>query len=186
MPPDLSLTATTDQPQVLHQLRRDRAHVAEALDGHPGARDRHAQPLQRLAGDQHAPPAGRLAPAERAAHLDRLAGHDRGDGVALVHGVGVHDPRHHPLVGVDVGRGDVGVGAQGLDDRGGVAPGDALQLRVGELERIADHAALRAAERDVDHRALPGHPRRQRLHLVERDRQCRIGCHPWPGPREVL
>ena len=34
--------------------------------------------------------------------------------------------------------------------------------------RIADHAALGAAERNVDHRALPGHPGGQRAHFVQR------------------
>ena len=33
--------------------------------------------------------------------------------------------------------------------------------------RIAGHAALRAAERDVDEGALPGHPHRQRADVVE-------------------
>ena len=54
---------------------------------------------------------------------------------------------------------------------GGVAAGDALELAGGHLQRIADDAALGAAEREVDHRALPGHPRRERLHFVERDVQ---------------
>ena len=34
--------------------------------------------------------------------------------------------------------------------------------------RIADHAALGAAERNVHHRAFPGHPRCQRAHFVQR------------------
>ncbi len=33
--------------------------------------------------------------------------------------------------------------------------------------RIADHAALAAAERDVHHGALPGHPGGQRAHRVD-------------------
>ena len=35
--------------------------------------------------------------------------------------------------------------------------------------RIADDAALGAAEGDVDHGAFPGHPGGQRAHFVERD-----------------
>jgi hypothetical protein len=34
--------------------------------------------------------------------------------------------------------------------------------------RVADDAALAAAERDVDHRALPGHPGREGAHRVDR------------------
>ena len=39
-----------------------------------------------------------------------------------------------------------------------VFSGDPAQLVLRELLRIADDAALRAAERDVRHRALPRHP----------------------------
>ena len=35
--------------------------------------------------------------------------------------------------------------------------------------RVDDDAALGAAERNVDHGALPGHPHSERLDLVERD-----------------
>ena len=49
-----------------------------------------------------------------------------------------------------------------------VAARDALQFAVRKQVGIADHAALGAAERDVDHRALPRHPRSQRAHFVER------------------
>ena len=49
-----------------------------------------------------------------------------------------------------------------------VAPRHTLQFAIGNQRGIADHAALRAAERNVDHRALPGHPGRQRAHFVER------------------
>ena len=44
-----------------------------------------------------------------------------------------------------------------------------LELGLRELLRVAGDAALRAAERDVHQRALPGHPHRERLDLVERD-----------------
>jgi hypothetical protein len=90
--------------------------------------------------------------------------------VALVHGIRVHDPRHHPLVGVHVRGRHVGVGTQGLDDGRGIASGDPLQLAVGELEGITHDAALGTAERDVHHRALPSHPGGERRHLVQRHR----------------
>ena len=59
--------------------------------------------------------AGRLAAAQRSADLDRLAGHHGGRRVADVHRVGVHEPGHHLLVGVDVGRRDVVLGADRLE-----------------------------------------------------------------------
>jgi hypothetical protein len=89
--------------------------------------------------------------------------------VADVHAVGVHDPGHDLGVGVDVGRGDVLVGADGIDDLGDVAARQRLQLAPRHPRRVADDAALAAAERHLRDRALPRHPRRQRRDLVERD-----------------
>ena len=90
-------------------------------------------------------------------------------GLAHVHGVGVHDPGHGLLVGAHVGRGNVFLRADELDQLGGVAAGHALQLALRHLSGIADDAALGAAEGDVDDGALPGHPAGQRAHFVERD-----------------
>ena len=118
--------------------------------------------------DHHAAPRG-FAPAERSAHLDRLAGHHRGRRCGRrACCVGVHDPRHDLLVGVDVGRGHVLLGADRVDDFGDVAARERLELALRHLRRIADDAALAAAERNVRDGALPGHPRRERRHFVER------------------
>ncbi len=125
--------------------------------------------LGRFARDDHHAAAGRLAPSERSAHLDRLAGHDRGRGVADVHAVGVHDPRHDLIVGVDVGRRDVLVRADGVDDLGDVAARQRLELAARHARGIADDAALAAAEGHVRDGALPGHPGGQRRDFVERD-----------------
>ena len=53
-------------------------------------------------------------------------------------------------------------------DLGGVAPGQVLQLRLGEEFRIDGDAALGSAVRQADHRAFPGHPHRQGLDFLER------------------
>ena len=57
------------------------------------------------------------------------------------------------------------------DDRdlGRIAPRQTLVLVHRELLGVYGDAALGAAERDVDDGALPGHPHRERLDLVERD-----------------
>ena len=118
--------------------------------------------------DDHHAAAGRFAPAERAAHLDRLAGHDGGRRVADVHAVGVHHPRHDLIVGVDVGRRHVLFRTDGVDDLGDVAARQRLELAARHPRRIADDAALAAAERDVRDGALPCHPRGERGDFVER------------------
>src|SRR6185295_13563086 len=48
-----------------------------------------------------------------------------------------------------------------------VAAGDALEFEVGEHARVADDSAFRAAEGDVDDRALPGHPGGEGADFVE-------------------
>ena len=152
-----------------HQLRGDRADVAEALHGDARALELEPEMLRGFARDDHHAAARRLAPPERPAHLDRLAGDDRRRGVADVHRVGVHDPRHDLFVGVDVGRRHVLVGADRVDDLGGVAARQRFELALRHLGRIANDAALAAAERQLRDGALPRHPRRERRHFVERD-----------------
>ena len=101
--------------------------------------------------------------------FDGLAGHHRGLRVARVHGIGVHDPGHGLFIGIHVGRGNVDLRPDEIEQLRGVAARDALQLAHGMDVGIADDAALAAAEGDVDHGALPGHPGGQRAHLVKVD-----------------
>ena len=96
-----------------------------------------------------------------------LPGHDAGDGLAHVHRVGVHEPRHDLRGGADVGRRDILIGPDDLDQFGGVAAGDALEFGGGKLVGIARHPALGAAVRQVDRRALPGHPEGQGRYFVQ-------------------
>ena len=163
------MTATIFAPIAGQQIRRDRPDVAESLHGDRRALDVEAEMLRRLARDDHHAAAGGLAAAERAAHLDRLAGDDGRRRVADVHAVGVHHPRHDLIVGVDVGRGHVLLRPDRVDDLGDVAPRQRLELALRHPRRVADDAALAAAEGDVRDRALPRHPGRERRDLVERD-----------------
>ena len=123
----------------------------------------------RLAGNDHHAAARRFTAAQRSAHLERLARDDRCRGMSDVHAVGVHHPRHHLLVRVDVRRGDVFFRSDGVDDFGDIAAGQRLQLAARHLRGIADDAALSAAERNVGDGAFPRHPGGQRRHLVKRD-----------------
>ena len=126
-------------------------------------------PRQRLLQAEEDAAPGRLVAAERAADRERLAGDDAEHRVALVHRVRVEDPRHHRRARADVGRRDVLLRPDLVDDLGRVAARHPLELADRERLRVADDAALRAAERQVHQRALPGHPHRERLDLVERD-----------------
>ena len=125
--------------------------------------------LDGFVGDDHHAAAGGFAASARSAHVQRLAGDDGGDGLPHVHGVGVHHPRHGLFVGVDVGRRNVFLGADELDQLGGVAAGHALQFAARHVLGIADDAALGAAEGNVHYGALPGHPTGQGADFIERD-----------------
>ena len=151
------------------ELGQEAADVAEALHGDGQVRQLQLLLPHRFLDAVERAARGRLEPPERAADVERLAGDDAEHRVALVHRVGVEDPGHHRAVGADVGRRDVLLGPDLVDDLRREAAGHALELAARELLRIADDAALGAAERDVHQRALPGHPHRERLDLVERD-----------------
>src|ERR1039458_9196820 len=108
-------------------------------------------------------------PRSGAADVDGLSGDARRHGLPHVHGVCVHHPGHDLFVGIDIRRGNVFFGSDEFDQFGGVAPGHALDFAHGHFVGIADHAALGAAERNVDHGALPGHPTGEGADLIERD-----------------
>src|ERR1051325_11647271 len=81
----------------------------------------------------------------------------------------VHDPRHCLFVGVDVRRGNIAIRPDDRSDLESVTSRQSLQLRSRKTLRITNHAALAAAIRNTDSGALPRHPRRQRLHFIERN-----------------
>ncbi len=155
--------------QLARRERRVAADVAESLHRHPGALvgDAALGSCGRQKADQ---PATRgLAPRDRSAQGWRLAGHHRRFGVAHLLAVGVHDPGHHLLVGAHVGRRNVLVRSDEVDDLGRVPPGDPLQLGARQGGGIDSNPALGPAERDADNGALPGHQHRQGRHLTEVD-----------------
>ena len=120
------------------ELREVAADVAEALDRDARAVHRDRLLAQRLAEAVERAARGRLLAAERAADLERLAGDDAEHRVALVHRVRVEDPGHHLRVGADVGRRDVLLGADLVDDLARVAARHPLELVAREPLRVAD------------------------------------------------
>ncbi len=114
--------------------------------------------------------AGRLRAPAHAALGDRLAGHaaERVDVVLRQREVGVGDPGHLLGAGAVVGRRHVDRRTDEAlaEELVGVAAGDPFELAVGVVAAVDPDAPLGAAERDLDHRALVGHQRRERHHLV--------------------
>ena len=151
-------------------LGRIAADIAEALDDHRGAGNRQLQPLQRPPDEMRDAEAGRLAPAFDAAHADRLAGDDLGHRLALVHGVGVHEPRHDLFVGAEIRRHDVRLRPDEGDHLLHVAARDGLQFARRERAAVDGDAALGAAIGQADQGAFPAHPDRQRRHLAHGQR----------------
>jgi hypothetical protein len=135
--------------------------------------------LRRLAQDVQRTVRGRLESAKGAAHVQRLARHDAEHRMALVHRVGVEDPGHDARVGAYVGGRDVLLRADLVDDLRGVSAGHLHQFAARHPLRVADDAALGASEGDPHQGALPGHPHRERLHLVDGD----VGVVPDPALR---
>src|SRR5579859_527762 len=156
-------------PFFMEEAGGNRTGITIPLNAHARAFERHTDMFRRLAGHKQDACSGGIVTAFAAADRKRLARDDRRDGVALVHGIGIHDPGHHLRVGVDIRRGNIAVRAN--DDRnfGSIAAGEPFKFRRTHALGVADDAALRAAIGDADDRAFPGHPHRQRLDLVECD-----------------
>ena len=160
------------------ELRGVVADVAEALHDRPLALEPAGEPrplhvlgvAEELAERVLDAAPGGLDPAGDAAGVQRLAG-DAGGGVDVggVHpAVLVDDPGHLALAGAHVGGRDVlaRVDQVALGELVGEAAGDLLHLVLVPFARVDPQAPLGAAERHLDQRALVGHQRRQRLHLV--------------------
>ncbi len=152
-------------------VRRDRAHVAEALNRDGDVFRIFAVRVEGFHDGQHdAAPGGFATPGD-AAQDHRLAGHVaalRG-GVAHRMADGVLDVSHVGLVGTHVGRRNID---QRMDMVMGVARKTAdhrLFVELGKRGRIADDSALAAAERDADQGAFPGHFHGKRGDVVQRD-----------------
>ena len=160
---------TTLYPRLMHELRGVGADIAEALHNHATALARHAEFLDSLVADNHNSAAGGFAASARSADVDGLAGNARRHRLPHVHGVGIHHPRHDLFVGIDVRGRNIFFWSDEFNQFGSIAPRHALDFAHRHLVGIANYAALRPAERDVDYGALPGHPTGQGAHFIERD-----------------
>src|SRR6185437_13470230 len=156
----------------LQEMGRIGTNVAEALYDDSAAVALDVEIAEGPVADNADSAPGRFPAPTGAADVDGFAGHDAGDGLTHVHGVGIHDPGHDLLVGIDVGGGHVFFRPDEFDDFGGVAAGHALEFAGGHFFGIADHAALGSAEGDVDDGALPGHPTGESAYFVKID----VGC----------
>ena len=150
-------------------LRGDAADVAEALDDAALLGEPPPEPLAGAGDDHHDAGARRLVAEDRAADRDRLARDDLRDGVTALHRVRVHHPRHRLLVRRHVGRGNVLLRPDERQELGREATRETLDLAGRQLARVAADAALRAAVREPQQRALPRHPDGERGALAERD-----------------
>ena len=129
----------------------------------------HPLPLGVLEDGVVGAPPGGLVATQAAAQGQGLAGDDGRGALAVDLGVLVHHPAHDHGVGVDVGRGDVGVGPDEVAEGADEAAAEPLQLHGRELLGVDDDPALAPAEGDADHRALEGHPEGQGLDLADAD-----------------
>ena len=141
-----------------HQFGGVRAHIAESLDDHPCAFRQHAQLARGFVANDHQTASRCLAASARSSNVERLARHDSGHGLAHVHRVRIHDPRHSLLIRVHVRGGNIFFRTDEFDQLSRVAAGNLFQFGLRELLGIADYPALGSSERDVDDCAFPGHP----------------------------
>ncbi len=116
----------------------------------------------------HAAAGGGIAAPGRTAQRQRLAGDHAEFVVALHEGELVHHPGHDLRGGVDVGGRHVLLQAEDAPHLADISPAQALQFTQRQRLGVADDAALAAAQGDIHHGALPGHPGRQGADGVDR------------------
>src|SRR5262249_35795176 len=123
----------------------------------------------RAARDIHTAASCRLMTSQRATQESWFASDHTRHAVTARHAVCIHDPCHHLRVGINVRCRNVAVRPDKVRDLVGIATGETFQLSLGEMLRIADDPSLRTAEGNIYGRALPRHPRSQRLDFIEGD-----------------
>ena len=101
--------------------------------------------------------------------------------IALIHGIGVHEPGHHLLVGAHVRRHHVDARADERDHLLHVAARQVFQFAQRQRVGIDRDAALAAAVGQIGERAFPAHPDRQRRDLADVDVGARSACRLWRG-----
>jgi len=129
----------------------------------------HAELCQRLVAANHHAASRCFAASARAAQFNRLARYHRRRCLPVVHRVCVHHPGHRLLARAHIRRGNIALRPKPIDQLGGIAPRQTLQFAARHLARITDNSALRPAKRNIHHRTLPRHPRRQRAHFIQRN-----------------
>src|SRR3989339_306793 len=146
----------------LREEGRVEAGVAETLDGDRCLRQVDPQLMGRLANREEPTAGCRVAAAGGAAKCEGLPG----DGAKLVPAGDlrklVHHPGHHLRGGVDIRGRHILLRADDPSDLVDVGPAQPLLFTLGHLLGVADHAALPAAQRQVEQGTLPGHPGGQR------------------------
>ncbi len=97
------------------------------------------------------------------------------------HRVGIHDPGHRLRIRVHIRRWNVLIRPDQRQNLAGIPAGHALQFALRHPLRVADYSALGAAKRHIHHRRLPGHPRSQCFHFVQRHVRDDSGVRPCRG-----
>lgn len=116
----------------------------------------------------HTPACG-FTTTERSTSADRFASHDLGDGLALIHRVGIYEPRHDLLVCSKIGSYDISVRPNKRDHFLHIPARQSLKLTVRQARRVDVNSALDAAIWQSDQGTLPAHPDRERCNLAKVD-----------------
>ena len=119
-------------------------------------------------GKNHAASRRRSAPLG-SAQFHRFARYDARTGLAVEHIICIENPCHRLGVRIDVGRGNIRIGADDLRYRIGIAARKPAKFSFGKLGRIHPDAALCPAVGNIYDRAFQRHPGGESLHLVEAD-----------------
>lgn len=162
-------------------IGRHRSHIAEPLDD--GGRVVRADPkvCKRAADKVRHPASGRFAAAERASRRHRLSGDDLVDRLALIHGIGVHEPGHDLRVRAHIGGHYVGMRTDQRDHLLHVAPRERLEFARRQGVRINRNASLGSPIGKSRQRTFPAHPDRQGGDFADIHRECKA-LPPLVGP----
>src|SRR5215469_598998 len=152
--------------QFVQEACRDTADVTKSLDDDRRFVWSHAQGKHSFTRNHLDATRSCFKPAFAATNGQRFPSDHSWYGIALVHGIGIHDPGHDLGIRVHIWSGNITIGANQDRNLGSIAACKTFEFGARELVWIADDTAFSASEGNIDDGALPGHPHGQGTYFV--------------------
>ena len=151
---------------LLCNLGRRSTNITETLNNNFSPAKIHSNRLSCFLSRDNNTSTSRFNSPKRTTQIHWLSGHTSRNGVTLLHGNGIHDPRHNLAIGTNVWCWDIRSFTQNDANFGRISSGELLNFAQTQLFSIDFNRALSSTIRNINNGALPRHPHRKRCSFM--------------------